>query len=169
MQSASPGKPKGQEITRESVKTLAIAVGVRESARQLGIPEATVQAWSAREGWFKRPEMPASVLGKQGATIATKTTSQALSNVLSTRKEKSRLNLSQYVLNGSKVAARSRSPLADAGKVKDLATVMEKVWPEEKVKNDNGLVAIQLIHMELPKEEKRVSDYPESQAALPAQ
>jgi hypothetical protein len=35
---------------------VAVAVGVREAARQYELPEATVQAWSARYGWFKRED-----------------------------------------------------------------------------------------------------------------
>lgn len=58
MQSASQVKPKGQEITRESVKTLAIAVGVREAARQLGLSEERVMKWSQREKWLKNELKP---------------------------------------------------------------------------------------------------------------
>lgn len=130
-------------INRESVKTLAIAVGVREAARQLGLSEDRVRQWSSRDGWFKAPQTPTTVLNRNHVTNVTKTPADAYNQVLRARKAKSRHFLSQFVVNGSKVAARSRSPLADAGKVKDLATVMEKVWPEEKLENDGVMPGLQ--------------------------
>lgn len=138
---STDSQPAGsrKSVSREEVKLLAISVGVREAARQLDIPESTVQSWSARYNWFKQPEQPKSVRTRNGATNATKDPSTQLQNILENRKGKIRTNLSKYVLNGSKVAARSRSPLSDAGKVKDLATVMEKVWPEEKQDVHNDL------------------------------
>lgn len=126
-----------EKIDRESVKTLAIAVGVRQAARETGIPENTVLSWSKRDNWFTDPPKPITVEQQNGRAIAAITPSLALQNTLSQRKDKTKLNLSKYVLNGSKVAAKSRSPLQDAGKVKDLATVMEKVWPEQQQTSSN--------------------------------
>jgi DNA-binding transcriptional regulator YiaG len=120
------------QISREEVKQLATNVGVRQAARDLGIPEATVQAWSARGKWFKNPDKPLTVIQKQGATIATKTPSKVLQNTLQARHGRVRSNLSQFLVNASKVASKSRSPLQDASKVRDVASVMEKVWPESK-------------------------------------
>lgn len=37
---------------------LAIQIGMRPAARELGLNEETVAARSAREGWFKVPEPP---------------------------------------------------------------------------------------------------------------
>lgn len=53
--------PAALEIDREQVRIVAVAVGVREAARQYELPEATVQAWSARYGWFKQEEEVATV------------------------------------------------------------------------------------------------------------
>jgi DNA-binding transcriptional regulator YiaG len=125
-------KAEGQVISREEIKQLATNVGVRQAARDLGIPEATVQAWSARGKWFKNPDKPLTVIQKQGATIATKTPSKVLQNTLQARHGRVRSNLSQFLVNASKVASKSRSPLQDASKVRDVASVMEKVWPESK-------------------------------------
>lgn len=134
------------EISREAIKTLAIAVGVREAARQTGLNPNTVLAWSRRDNWFSNTPKPPSVLKQAGQAIsALKTPSNALAGILSARKAKSRAYLSKYVVNGAKVAARSRSPLADAGKVKDLAAVMEKVWPEER--EDVQRVSLNLLQM----------------------
>jgi len=44
--------PQALEVDREQVRIIAMAVGVREAARQCELPESTVQSWSQREGWF---------------------------------------------------------------------------------------------------------------------
>jgi len=53
---------------------LALNVGIREAARQMELPEATVQAWAARYGWLKNlprsVPLPATVI-KPRATNAT--------------------------------------------------------------------------------------------------
>ena len=46
--------PQALELNHEDVRVIAMQIGVREAARQCGLQEATVQAWSAREGWFKK-------------------------------------------------------------------------------------------------------------------
>lgn len=165
----------------EAVKTTAIALNsIKDASEQHQVSYKAAKMRASRESWPVGQRLAKNVVqvkqelanGIQKANpnqVTTVTSSaNALVNHFLQTKQKSRTNLAKYVLNGSKIAARSRSPLSDAGKVKDLASVMEKVWPEEKVKNDSGLVAIQLIRMELPKEEKIVLDYSESQAALPA-
>jgi len=63
---------------------LVISVGVREAARQMGIAEPTVQAWSARYGWLEHLTSPAKIekpLSMKGATVATKP-ADALRNIL---------------------------------------------------------------------------------------
>jgi hypothetical protein len=135
--------PAALDVDREAVKTLAIAVGVREAARQMSIPEATVQAWSARFGWFEDKITPKPP-HLQPATVATKP-SQALNNVLESRKQRTRLNLTKYLVNGSKVAAKSRSPLRDAPNVKALAGVMQAVWPPEQGAAANVMVNVALL------------------------
>lgn len=125
--------PAPRDVNRESVKTLAIAVGVREAARQLNIPEATVQSWSLRGAWFKQAAqtpLPPTVT-PIAATNAT-TASKALQNVLDGAKYKSKALLAKYVVNASKVAARSRSPLRDAQDVRHVAAVHSTLWPEAK-------------------------------------
>lgn len=39
-------------IDREKVKMVALQIGVREAARQFGLNENTVMAWSIRYNWF---------------------------------------------------------------------------------------------------------------------
>jgi hypothetical protein len=50
--------PAALNVNREAVKTLAMAIGVREAARQMNLPENTVMQWSARYNWFAEPKLP---------------------------------------------------------------------------------------------------------------
>lgn len=43
---------------REAVRLLAIQIGVREAARQLGLNEDRVCKWSERGKWFAKPSHP---------------------------------------------------------------------------------------------------------------
>ena len=79
--------PAALEIDREQVRIVAVQIGVREAARQFGLPEATVQAWSAREEWFaKKREQEQIVesarnqkIERQGLQpVATKTAAEVL-------------------------------------------------------------------------------------------
>lgn len=129
--------PPPLNVDREAVRTLAVAVGVREAARQMNIPEATVQAWSARGNWSVQIEAAkaAHVQRLEAATkLQPKATkpADALVNVMNDRKDKSRFLLSKYVVNAAKVASRSRSPLKDAQNVRHVAGVMSAIWPEEQ-------------------------------------
>jgi hypothetical protein len=45
--------PAALDVDWEAVQTLAIAIGVREAARQMGINEDAVRQRSSREGWIK--------------------------------------------------------------------------------------------------------------------
>ncbi len=51
----------------EAVRTLAIQIGVRPAARQLGLNEDRVRKWSEREKWFTLPP------DTQNATVTTVT------------------------------------------------------------------------------------------------
>lgn len=129
--------PAPLNVDREAVKTLAIAVGVREAARQMGIPEPTVKAWCLRFGWLKHatptPQPPTVTPRNIVHPVASghaSTASEAMQNVLNQRKTKSKLLLSKYVVNAAKVASRSRAPLKDAQNVRHVAAVHSAIWPE---------------------------------------
>jgi hypothetical protein len=63
-----------QPINWEAVKMLALVVGVRESARRMGISEEQVKKRCTREGWLSTPEAQAAnklaVAGRSGKTAA---------------------------------------------------------------------------------------------------
>lgn len=78
--------PPPLDVNREAVRTLVVAVGVRQAARQMGLPQPTVQAWSARFKWLGPSRKPSQPLPPSMqptvATGATKTPSTALQDHL---------------------------------------------------------------------------------------
>lgn len=46
--------PERLQVDREAVRTLVVAVGVREAARQMGLAEGTVQYWSMKGRWTEK-------------------------------------------------------------------------------------------------------------------
>lgn len=100
--------PAPLNVDREAVRVLAVAVGVREAARQLNIPEATVQAWSARGGWKPNEAREQRVI----AVAATKVQpsgpnpAEAMANAMENLSERSKLGF-------LKASARVAEHLAD--------------------------------------------------------
>ncbi len=102
--------PRVDPAKLEAVKTLATAVGVREAARRTGIPQATVQAWSARYKWFAPTKLPPTISNPRNATIASKSPSVALADTLNDQSKQTRLNFSKSALKVSEELARMPSP-----------------------------------------------------------
>lgn len=81
------GKPL--QADWNEVKTLALAIGVREAARQMGLPEDAVMQRSYREGWIeKRREAQAkaeviksTIRVEQGLSAHVSTAAEVLQNV----------------------------------------------------------------------------------------
>lgn len=66
---------------------------------------------------------------------------EAASNVISERKDKSRLHLSQYVTDASQNAAASDGDLNISRHVKDVAAIHSTIWPEEEAEKHTGVLA----------------------------
>lgn len=89
-----------REAQREAVKTLAIAVGVRESARQTGINENTILSWSKRDNWFKDTIVPKPntiTNPNNGTAINAIKPSVALANLLEEDNRETKLSLSRGI------------------------------------------------------------------------
>ena len=115
--------------TWEQLKISYIAgAGLREIARNMNIPEGTMLARAKRHGWTRQIQTVRQQMDAQSDAI---TPAEAAANVLSTRKDKSRLNLSKYVTDASQTAAKSQGDLTIARHVKDVAAVHSTLWPEE--------------------------------------
>ncbi len=133
--------PRVDPAKLEAVKTLATAIGVREAARQTGIPESTVQSWSARYQWFTPPKLPPTISNPRNATIATKKPSDALADTLRDESRQTKLNLSRGILRASRAIAEAdpRELLEKADKVKAMAGAGSVVHSWEEKQTNVGL------------------------------
>lgn len=141
--------PAPLDVNREAIKTLVLAVGCTEAAKQTGIPLNTILSWSARGNWLKpaAPQLPPTV---QPTAITAINPSDALANVLADNHKQTKLQLSKYTLDASKKAADSEGDLKLSRQVKDVAGIMQAVYPEQHQSNGGihigvltGQVAIQ--------------------------
>src|SRR5262245_3362125 len=129
--------------TWEQVKVAhASGVGLREIARNMGIPEGTVLARAKRHGWAKQIEVAKTKAPAMQSNAITP--AEAAASVLNSRKGKSRLNLSKYVADASQTAARSQGDLAIARHVKDVAAVHSTLWPEEPQQSKGTLAPLSI-------------------------
>src|SRR5215469_4414635 len=91
--------PKPLNVDWPAVRVLAVAVGVREAARQMGISQDAVRQRSKREGWMGSPKAVAQrALSKPVTSVSPNVLSpaHALANVLSERKHRTKLGLTKY-------------------------------------------------------------------------
>src|SRR4029077_10090857 len=115
---------------------LAVAVGIREAARQTGISPNTILSWSKREGWFKPPDLPLSVIKQNGDAIsAIIPPATALSNALADDSRETKLDLSTGFRNAAR-AYKSLPPekaLAMVSKGKETAqgAALVHAWEAE--------------------------------------
>jgi hypothetical protein len=139
--------PKPLNVDWPAVRVLAVAVGVREAARQMGISQDAVRQRSKREGWMTSPQtLTQRALAKPVTKVSPNALSPAaaLRNVLSERKERSRLGLSKYVAEAAEEAGEHPDKLLIARKVKDVAIVHGTLWPEEPNSN-NQIVNLAIV------------------------
>jgi hypothetical protein len=133
---------------RDQIKTAyASGIGLREIARNMGIPEGTVLARAKREGWSKQIR-DAKSLAKREDTAPAVTPMEAVAVTLSERKDKTKLHLSRYAVEASEKAANHRQKLKIARQVKDVAAVAGSVWPEEKQEGPNLLVNVAILDID---------------------
>jgi hypothetical protein len=117
---------------REQIKTAyASGIGLREIARNMGIPEGTILARAKREEWTRQIES-SKALAKREDSAPAVTPVEAVVRTLSKRKNKSALHLSRYVVDASRSAAMSRGDLAKAQNVRHVAAVRGHLWPERQ-------------------------------------
>jgi hypothetical protein len=121
-----------------AVRVLAVAVGVREAARQMGLSEDAVRQRSKREGWMASPKTAAQrALAKPVTSVSPVALSpaQALANVFSERKHRTKLGLSKYAAEAAEEAAEHRDKLGIAARMKDVADVHKTLWPDQPQTN----------------------------------
>ncbi len=120
MQTATP-------VSQEEVRLLAIQIGVRESARKLGLNEDTVCSWAKRGHWFATPGKPQRI---QSQALQAKPGDVLLDELAENEKE-TRLSLSRYARRASRDA--EEASLREAPYVKQVADVAGKVhkWDQQ--------------------------------------
>jgi hypothetical protein len=95
----------------------------------MNIPEGTVLAHAKRHGWTQQIQV--ATQQQSDAITPVQSVPQSLAAILSQRKNRTRLGLSQYAAEAAEQAAEHRDKLGIAGKVKDVASVHKTPWPEE--------------------------------------
>jgi hypothetical protein len=116
--------------TWEQIKTAyAAGIGLREIARKMNISEGTVLAHAKRHGWTQQIQV--ATQRQSDAITPVQSVPQSLAAILSQRKNRARLGLSQYAAEAAEQAAEHRDKLEIARKVKDVAAVHSTLWPEE--------------------------------------
>lgn len=146
-----------QPVNWEAVRMLALAVGVREAARKLGINEETVKKRCTREGWLSNPDARAASNAMavekreegRAAYVASRLSptlspSAVFAAELADLGSKSRLALAKAVQKGSAHAAELSGPeiLEQSQNVKSIAQTADLVhgWkdaaPQVKLRLD---------------------------------
>jgi uncharacterized protein YjcR len=109
----------------------ASGIGLREIARNMGIPAGTILSRAKREGWTQQIQSAAALAKRENSAPAV-TPVEAVARTLSKRKDKSALHLSRYVVDASRNAAMSRGDLDKAQNVRHVAAVRSHLWPERQ-------------------------------------
>jgi hypothetical protein len=114
----------------EQIKTAyAAGIGLLEIARKMNIPEGTVLAHAKRHGWTQQIQV--ATQQQSDAITPVQSVPQSLAAILSERKNRARLGLSQYAAEAAEQAAEHRDKLGISRKVKNVADVHKTLWPEE--------------------------------------
>jgi hypothetical protein len=127
--------PKPLNVDWSGVRVLAVAVGVREAARQMGISEDAVRQRSKRERWMACPKTVAQrALAKPVTSVSPNALSpaHALANVFSERKHCTKLSLSKYVAEAREELAEHEEKPSMTRRARDIADVHSTLWPVEQ-------------------------------------
>lgn len=129
-------------VNWEAVRVLAIAVGVREAARRLGINEETAKKRCTREGWLETPEArqahAKAIEGRSGRTMSVvpnMSPMHAMQQELQALGGQSKLSLARGVAKAAKTVEDTdgASILAMSGDVKNIAQTADLVhgWRDQ--------------------------------------
>lgn len=122
----------------EALKTLVIAFGSSEAARQAGLPIGTVTSLASRKGWKQaKPASQPTLATLPRSDSKPKTELQqlssnpanALANALESLRNRSTLNLGKWTADAAEEAAKGKSKLGNAKRVRDVAAVHSTLWP----------------------------------------
>jgi hypothetical protein len=138
-------------VNWEAVKMLALVVGVRESARRMGISEEAVKKRCTREGWLSTPEAKQvnrmAIAQRSGITAALSPQMSPAAIIhaeIASLGSKTRLSLARGIAKAGEHIEQmpAESIVADAGNVKAIAQTADLVhgWkdssPQVKIRLD---------------------------------
>jgi hypothetical protein len=139
--------PKPLNVDWPAVRVLAVAVGVREAARQMGISQDAVRQRSKREGWMASPKTVAQrALAKSVTSVSPSALSpaDALANVLQERQRETKLSLARSARRTAKDA--EQATLREAPYVHKAAQVASITHSSgEKEKNPNAILNVAIL------------------------
>ena len=141
--------PAALDVNREAVKMLAISVGVREAARQMGLNEDVVRQWSCREAWFAPTPVPAT-MQKQVVTDVTKP-SICLATTISDNSVRARVSLSKVALKTAEYMEKRPGAVTASVKgsqaLRNVVDAASKIggWDNEKQSGTDVTVNVGII------------------------
>lgn len=137
-----------QPVNWEAVKMLAMAVGVRESARRMGLSEDRVRQRCTREGWLKTPEAQAvnklAIAARSGITCRQSSPAALMQAEIASLGAKSRLSFARGIakaaehveqLPGDQILAQS-SDVKNVAQTADLVHGWKEAAPSVKIRLD---------------------------------
>lgn len=142
----------------EQIRTAYVAgIGLREIARKMDIPEGTVLAHAKRHGWTEQIQVATGQLSvmQSDAIAPVQSVPQSLAAILSERKERTKLGLSQYAAEAAEQAAESGGDLHLARNVRDVAAVHSTLWPAEQRQE---ILSLSLLAGEIEVKDSRQSE-----------
>ncbi len=129
-------------IDKESVRMLAIQIGVRPAARKLGLNEDRVCKWSERGNWF--PALP-DVQGKTVSTVSNP--GDVLLATLAEHECKTKLGLAKFAKHAIGQINKSVHPVkytTEAHSVAKTAAIVHR-WDAKEQSSGNVIVNIALL------------------------
>lgn len=153
-----PGNPKNKMSNpeREAVKMLALEIGIRAAAREMGLDEHRVLKWSQRD-----PQGPWTIQAQtqhlkpyngHNGTLSSLSSSpsQALRTSLQTLGAKTRLNLAKAAHRGAKSLKRQpgEAIVRQASNLAQLTTAAAKLHGWEEQQGQAGSVDVQVLCQE---------------------
>src|SRR4029077_1534074 len=153
--------PKPLNVDWPAVRVLAVAVGVREAARQMGISQDAVRQRSKREGWMASPKtVTQRALAKPVTSVSPSVLSpaDALANLLQELERETKVSLASSAANMAKQG--EKAPLKAAGNVHKVAQTAAIVhgWNDQANKGNTLLnLAVLIGQAPVDRNEKNVS------------
>lgn len=140
-----------ERIDWSGIRAAAVAVGVREAARQAArdLPDheqvrfvERVMKRCQREGWMSAASSARSIAGPRETRTAgadalplsatVRNGADSMQNVLNDRHIKTRLGLSKWARGAAHEAATAQDKLSVASDVAAVVKVMDRIWPQDQ-------------------------------------